>query len=299
MITQLGYVGFGVNRVDDWIRILSDIFGMAIASRSADGSIHLSMDDRTQRVSVHPGVEDDVTYLGWQTESPSKLEALVAKVEEYGIKVERGDAKLAEQRCVQGLAWFIDPSGLRTELFWGPKVNSAPFIPARAISGFRAGGLGVGHAVVATPNRDIAERFYVDVLGFRVSDYGSGPLVFMRCNSRHHSLALIPDKYGFAGKKMVHLMIEVNTLDDLGTCFDLCVKRGVPIAETIGKHVNDQMISFYAESPGGFGLEYGWGGCSVDEATWEIKRYQAKDIWGHTPISELIADLSTLRTNSN
>ncbi len=287
MITQLGYVGFGVKRLDDWIALMS-LFGLSINARGDDGSVQLGMDDRLLRVAIHPSGEDDVAYLGWQTQGAADMKQLVASVAAAGIRVHEADADLAAKRCVQGLAWFVDPNGLRTELFWGPKVRSAPFVPARAISGFKAGTLGVGHAVIAAADREGAERFYVDVLGLKVTDYGSGPLVFLRCNARHHSIAFIPSQHGFAGKKMVHLMVEVNSIDDVGSGLDACLKAGVPLTETLGRHVNDHMVSFYLRSPSGFDLEYGWGGVMVDEATWEVRRYMSKDIWGHQRTEDFV-----------
>ncbi len=56
-------------------------------------------------------------------------------------------------------------------MFHGPDVASDPFLPGRAISGFRTGPLGMGTVVATTTRVDELVAFYRDVLGFRLSDY--------------------------------------------------------------------------------------------------------------------------------
>jgi hypothetical protein len=42
------------------------------------------------------------------------------------------------------------------------------------------------------------------------------------------------------------------------------------------------MLSFYAFCPAGFMMEYGWGGRTVDEATWQPREVtHGGSMWGH------------------
>ena len=88
---------------------------------------------------------------------------------------------------------------------------------------------------------------------------------FLGCNPRHHSLALAPTP---AKAGIIHLMIEVATLDDVGRALERCTRRKSPVAASLGRHANDLMVSFYARTPGGFDIEYGTDGRMVDDATW-------------------------------
>jgi len=88
---------------------------------------------------------------------------------------------------------------------------------------------------------------------------------FLGCDPRHHSLALVPMP---AAAGIVHLMIEVAALDDVGQALDRCARRGAPVSGTLGRHANDHMVSFYVRTPGGFDIEYGTDGRLVDDATW-------------------------------
>src|SRR5205823_13179104 len=112
---------------------------------------------------------------------------------------------------------------------------------------FVTGEQGLGHVVLIIPDLRAAERFYVDVLGFRPSDtIDMGFTVrFFHCAThaaRHHTLAIsaVPGMVG-----MHHLMLEVNTLDDVGTALDAVNARQIPLAMSLGRHTNDLMTSFY------------------------------------------------------
>ena len=57
---------------------------------------------------------------------------------------------------------------------------------------------------------------------------------------------------------------------------------GAPISASLGRHVNDEMLSFYLRSPSGFDIEFGWGGLLVDDdATWLSRESTAVSRWGH------------------
>jgi 3,4-dihydroxy-9,10-secoandrosta-1,3,5(10)-triene-9,17-dione 4,5-dioxygenase len=76
-------------------------------------------------------------------------------------------------------------------------------------------------------------------------------------------------------------MLEVNSMTEVGLAHDRLQKRGVKLMATLGQHENDKMTSFYMLTPGNFALEYGWGGISVDPATWKTTETKQVSIWGH------------------
>ncbi|MDE2374709.1 MAG: VOC family protein, partial [Hyphomicrobiales bacterium] len=154
------------------------------------------------------------------------------------------------------------------------------FEPGRAISGFRTGPLGMGHAVLTAERIDEVVPFYTDLLGFRLSDYFVRPFkaYFFHLNPRHHSLAFIES--GTNG--IHHLMVELCYLDDVGQAYDLALRQPEKIGTTLGRHTNDQVTSFYSWSPSKFLVEYGWGGRSIDPSNWKPQlRTDGPSLWGH------------------
>lgn len=278
-IEALGYVGVRSHQLDDWAAYASRFLGMQVDERTAQ-SLRLRMDDRKQRVVVAPDIGEGAALFGWEVANTSALDGLAARLDAARTRVRLGDRALANERRVENLIVFQDPIGTRLEAFCGPEIATEPFRPGRAISGFRTGPLGMGHAVLAVENADALLPFYRDVLGFRLSDWLAKPFkaYFMHVNPRHHSLALIE-----TGKNDIHhFMVELFSLDDVGQGFDLAQSLELPLGTTMGRHTNDFMTSFYTRTPSGFMVEYGWGGRTIDSTTWQASEMKhGGSLWGH------------------
>ncbi len=282
MIRSLGYIGFTSPNAEKWLEFGPDVLGLELAGRGPDGAVRLRVDDAAWRISVHPGERDDLAYLGWTVGGPDELEQAIVALEKHGFEVTRGDKQLAALRAVTDLAFFRDPFGFRHELSVGLLHKPASFRPGQPLTRFVTGDGGLGHAVLLVPDLRRAEEFYLNVLGFKLSDrIESGISIrFLHCNGRHHTVAFaaIPGMVG-----MHHLMLEVGSLEDVGKALDRCNARKIPLAMTLGTHTNDRMTSFYVRTPSGFEIEYGTGGILVDDATWVVDSYDAQSVWGHKP----------------
>ena len=278
-LQALGYIGLRADTIADWADYGSRFLGLQLVDRSSK-NLTFRMDDRKQRFVVNAEGMDAPAFFGWEVADASALQAVAARLEDAGVAVERLPRAVADQRRVKDAIVFRDPLGNRLEVFHGAEIAAEPFTPSRSISGFRTGPLGMGHAVLHVDKIDAALDFYTKLLGFRVSDYFTVPYraYFFYINARHHSFAMIE-----TGQNGIHhLMMELCMLDDVGQGYDLALGAPGRIATTLGRHINDQMLSFYARTPSDFFIEYGWGGRSIDPDNWtpEEITYGAS-LWGH------------------
>lgn len=284
-VSQLGYVGVASTNIDAWLETATEILGLQIhADVGADGARYLRMDDMHHRFTIHPADKDDVAYAGWQVESEPELERLAAVIEDMGLPISEGDAALCKERRVKRLFVFEDPEGYRNEFYVHLAAECTPFKPSLPMTGFNTGHLGMGHIVRHCSQYPEMVAFYRDVLGFAVSDcivWADADATFMRCNPRHHSVALINEALGHEGGQTNHIMVEMKSIDDVGRAYDEVNRRKLPIIMTLGRHSNDLAISFYFVSPSGFGVEVGCGGLEVDDATWNVKTFNDTRLWGH------------------
>jgi extradiol dioxygenase len=281
--SQVAYVGIGVSDMARWRTFAADVLGMQVIEGGDGGAVYLRMDEYHHRIALHPGGEDDVLYIGVQAPTHGAYEASKAAMRAAGVRVTQGTpAEIGDRRVVDFVKF--ETGGLPFELSVGPHMRwDPPFVPARPMSGFMTGALGFGHVVLRSESPAESVKLLMDTLGFRISDY-IGTMVFLHCNPRHHSIAFQPrsvDSPRSRDKKMWHFMVETNALDDVGTALDAAVKTGTPLATTIGRHSNDQMVSFYVMTPSGFEIEYGWGGRLIDDATWQVQRHDRGSLWGH------------------
>jgi 3,4-dihydroxy-9,10-secoandrosta-1,3,5(10)-triene-9,17-dione 4,5-dioxygenase len=290
-IQSLGYLRIESADVAAWREFGVRALGMVEGRGPEAGALYLRTDDFPARLVIVPGERERLLASGWEVPADRDLGEVGRALEEAGVAVKTSTAaELAERRVAQ-LLRFDDPAGNALEVFSGAALEHRPAVSPYG-NRFVTGPLGLGHVVLPVSDGESALRFYTDVLGFRLRDsmrmapelFGrpaGGPPLWMRflgCNPRHHSLALAPFP---AAAGIVHLMIEVASLDDVGRAMDRCARRGAPPSATLGRHANDLMVSFYVRTPGGFDIEYGTDGRLVDDATWVSRETTAISLWGH------------------
>ena len=290
-IASLGYLRIESSDVAAWREFGVKVLGMVEGRGPDPGAVYLRMDEFPARLVIVPGEADRLLASGWEVAGSAALDGVRRALDEAGVPVKAGtDAELAGRRVAE-LLRFEDPSGNALEVFCGAALEHRPAVSPYG-NRFVTGDQGLGHVVLPVAEEEPALRFYTEVLGFRLRDsirmapelFGRppGPPLWMRflgCNPRHHSLALAPFP---APAGIVHLMIEVAALDDVGRAMDRCARRRAPVSATLGRHANDQMVSFYVQTPGGFDIEYGTGGRLVDDATWISRETTAVSLWGHS-----------------
>ena len=282
-VTELGYMGIGVKDLDAWKHFATDIVGFELADEGESDRCYLRMDYVHHRIVMHADGSDDLSYLGFRVAGADEFAQMQRQLAEAGIKFRVGSAEEAEERRVLEVIKLDDPDGNPVEIFHGPFTQfSKPFHPGRAMHGrFKTGSGGLGHCIIRERDVNAAQRFYAQ-LGMRGGieyKFGAGKhsvgLVFMHCNDRDHTVA-----FGIPGERRLnHVMLEVDNLDDVGMTYDLVRTNKIPVTITPGKHSNDHMYSFYFRTPSGWMFEYGWG---ARPATYQSE-YFTGDVYGHQP----------------
>jgi len=271
-------MGVDASDFDPWRRFASDVFAMQVVERGPD-ALALRTDERCQRVLIQRSDRDGPAFFGFETAGAAALKETAGKLEKSGFNMTRATEKELTLRGVDEMAWCRDPAGNRIELFHSQANGEGPFTAPRPHGGFRTGKMGMGHMVLHAEDIDAMSAFYRDLLGLRLSDYMVKPyrLMFLRANPRHHSVGLLQSKQN----GVHHVMFEVLALDDVGRAYDFA-QESWRIGQTLGRHSNDWMLSFYAFCPAGFMMECGWGGRTVDEATWTPREVtHGGSMWGH------------------
>ncbi len=282
-VRSLGYLELGVSDLSAWQSYATEVLG--VACEAVDGALELRYDDACWRIRLRQDDADDIVCAGYEVADEPTLQALGQRLEAQGMAVSVATESQCQARQVQAMLHCEDPFGLAVELYVGARRASQPLSLPIDGTTFVTAGQGLGHMVLTVGEQQVAERFYMDALGFRLSDHiFMGPpgrqvqLTFLHCNPRHHTVALAPVP---APKRLNHIMLQVSTLDAVGLGLDRAQAAGVPMAATLGKHTNDHMISFYMRTPSGFDVEYGFGGIEVDDATWQTGTHHATSFWGH------------------
>ncbi|WP_217544831.1 VOC family protein [Streptomyces sp. GbtcB6] len=275
-VQALGYVGLEVSDPAAWETFLTEGFG-ALTVRENEDVLRVRVDSAHTRFLLTTGPADDISFVGWEVAGPVAL-----KHAESLVGQERVTWLTTDELVARGVAagfWVLDPHGIRTEIFYGAVEGERFNSPTGAT--FETGNLGLGHAVFYSDSIDKNFEFY-RALGFDISDtmiLDGTPVVFARCNPRHHSLALVQ---GSGRRRLQHLMLQVSDLDAVGRAFDVLRARH-QAQSGLGRHSNDHMFSFYALTPSGFTFEYGYGAREIHQPHLE-SQYTKESTWGHYTI---------------
>ena len=293
MIRSLGYLRIESADVAAWREFGVRILGMVEGRGPEEGALYLRMDDFPARLVIVPGARERLLASGWEVADTGELAAVGHALADAGVAVKAATREELAARRVGEMLRFDDPAGNAIEVFCGAALEHRPAVSPYG-NQFVTGDMGLGHVVLPVAGAaDAALAFYTGVLGFRLRDsmrmpaefVGGAPgdppawFRFLGCCPRHHSLALAPMP---AEAGIVHLMIEVAALDDVGRALDRCARREAPLSASLGRHANDLMVSFYVRTPGGFDIEYGTDGLRVDDATWVSRESTAVSLWGHS-----------------
>jgi 3,4-dihydroxy-9,10-secoandrosta-1,3,5(10)-triene-9,17-dione 4,5-dioxygenase len=291
-IRSLGYLRIESTDVGAWREYALKVLGMVEGKGLVDGALYLRMDDFPARLVIVPGEHDRLSESGWECANAAGLQQIRSALDVEGVPYKEATAAQLADRRVDEMITFADPSGNRLEVFHGAALEHRRVVSPYGHT-FVTAEQGLGHVVLSTRDDAEALHFYRDVLGFKLRDSmrlppqlvgrpADGPPAWLRffgCNPRHHSLAFLPMP---TPSGIVHLMMEVGGSDDVGLCLDRALRRKVPMSATLGRHVNDKMLSFYMKTPGGFDIEFGCEGMQVeDDHDWIARESTAVSLWGH------------------
>ncbi|MBN3744359.1 MULTISPECIES: VOC family protein [Burkholderia] len=193
-------------------------------------------------ILIRPGATADLAYAAYRISTDSQLQTLRCRLAANDIACEPLHDPLLEP----GSFVVADPQGRQTA--FGVACHTLPHsgAPAR-----------LQHCVFQTTELDDVVRFYVDKLGFTVSDEvvsddSRAAAVFLRSDDDHHTLAF------FRGSRNEwdHHCYETNEWNDIRDWGDRFAAAEIPIFFGPGRHGPGNNLFFMVTDPDGNRLEF-------------------------------------------
>ena len=121
----------------------------------------------------------------------------------------------------------------------------------------------IGHVVLNVSDLEAAVRFYTEVLGLQISDrypetMVPGGMVFMRCNTDHHGVALVGGASKLERSSLNHFAFEVGSPDEVFRARAWLRSHNVPIVFE-GRRRAGCQIAIEFQDPDGNNVEIYWG----------------------------------------
>lgn len=281
---ELAYVEIESDDLDRWASFATDVLGLAVerVGGPSGAVLLLRTDTKRYRIAVFAGRENKFVRTVYRTDGPAGLDCVAMGLDGAHVQYSRHDScELPSGRRGEACIDFCDPGGQQLRVTWGaPEDSALPLAPPTGIcySSHRLGAM--GHVVLLVPDLEESVDFYTRALGFSVTDYiGDGPsrLAFLRCNERHHTVALMAGETSYVD----HLMLEVASVDDVARVYDIARRLPDVAASEMGRHSNDFALSFYIRTPmPGLEIEFGTGAIDVHEP-WTTNWHAVGSLWGH------------------
>jgi catechol 2,3-dioxygenase-like lactoylglutathione lyase family enzyme len=250
----------------------TQVIGLGLAAREADRAI-LATRLGEEVLVVETGASARCSRLAFQLGPDDDLTQVAAQLRAKGIgSTLRHDITPA---IAQALV-FEDPKGTPVELF--ARCRPAPARETPGVSPMK-----LGHLAHVVPDAKAITDFYVENLGFRVSDWMENFFSFLRCGPDHHTVNFRTGDKNF----MHHIAFELRDWAHLGLACETLGrhKRPIlwgPLRHGIGHNLaiyhrdpDDHIVEFYAELDQMKSEELGY----FDPRPWHEDRPQRPKVW--------------------
>ena len=145
------------------------------------------------------------------------------------------------------------------------------------------------HVVLNSEHIDDTTEFFLDGLGFRVSDK-TQMMHFVRCSADHHSIALARAQ----GPGLNHMAYEMQNIDGLMRGAGRMKQNGFNVEWGVGRHgPGDNVFSYFIE-PNGLVVEYTTEIQQIDEAEYVP---QTPEYWAAFPMRPCRWGMATMASN--
>jgi catechol 2,3-dioxygenase-like lactoylglutathione lyase family enzyme len=160
----------------------------------------------------------------------------------------------------------------------------------------------LGHLVVGSVDQAATQRFFVDGLGFKISDEVPGLAAFLRCSTDHHNVLVQHAPLNF----LHHTAWEVDDVDDVGRAASAMLE-GHPERHVWGlgrHHIGSNFFWYLRDPAGNFSEYYSDLDCIVSDALWKpsvVEGVRGLYNWGPPPPPSFLQpdDLAALMAGSH
>jgi catechol 2,3-dioxygenase len=241
VIKAIGHVALQTADLDSCLRSATEVLGLREIGR-ADGWVYLTHGTQHHALQYREADRSGLDHVGLVAEDGDAIDEIRDRLQNEEVEI------LADGDLGPGLGdgvAFTGPEGFAFAVYASMESAGAPQ---------RAGGVlprRFGHVTVLSSEPARLGDFLQRVLDFRISDVvGDG--IFLRCNSDHHGLGVMP------GERAVlhHHAWEVSNIVELGQLGDLLDELGQSLLWGPVRHGAGDNIAAYFHDPAGAVIEY-------------------------------------------
>jgi catechol 2,3-dioxygenase-like lactoylglutathione lyase family enzyme len=169
---------------------------------------------------------------------------------------------------------FFNPDGMEMEISADVARGTA-----RALEPREAIPEKISHVVFHSPQHKEITQWFIDTLGFKLSDWIGDFMSLIRCNSAHHRIAFLPGP-----ACLNHIAYDMPDVNEMMRGLKRLRREGFDTVWGPGRHTAGDNTFAYFVTPAGFTVEYTSELEEIDEASWEPRTFapapDVMDQWG-------------------
>jgi catechol 2,3-dioxygenase-like lactoylglutathione lyase family enzyme len=245
-VTEIRYVGYGVKDLEAERLFYEDEWGLEPVP-SDDGMAWFKArgHDEHHVVRLRAADENRIDVVALAADSRADVDALCQKLKDAGSRIVNEPHELATPGGGYGFRFF-SPEGIQFEI-----SSDVARASATEIERWDGVPVKISHIVFHSPDHQAFVKWFVDVLGFKVSDWLGDFMCFLRCNSAHHRIAVLPGP-----PCLNHVAYDMTGVDGMMRGAHRLKVKGTPIQWGPGRHTAGNNTFSYFVTPGGFAVEY-------------------------------------------
>lgn len=273
-VNDVRYIGYAVPDLETERAFYSDIWKLKEVNEEA-GLVYFATEghDELYVARLRQDETRRIDVVALATESRDDVDALHGKVVASGCKIIFEPRDLDQFGGGYGFRFF-NPDGMPFEISADVERGTArPLEPREGIPEK------ISHFVFHSPQHKEITQWFIDVLGFKLSDWIGDFMSLIRCNSAHHRIAFLPGP-----PCLNHVAYDLPNVDEMMRGLKRLRKAGFDTVWGPGRHTAGNNTFSYFVTPAGFAVEYTAELEVVDFENWEPSVFTpAPDIldqWG-------------------
>ena len=286
-ITHLRYVALGVPDLAVQASFFQHEWGLTPVSDDS-GVVYFAAEGSPEPFIIRARQSDErrLDLFSFGSPDASTVDSLAANLATSGVTLITEPGKLDSPSGGYGFRFF-DLDGRTVEVSSDVahrqhrKIEEKESIPVR-----------LSHVVVNSADPTATKDWYVQHLGFRLSDSLGDWMHFMRCSPLHHSFAVARSGH----TSLNHVSFEMRGFDEYMRGTGRVLRAGRPLLWGPGRHLaGDNTFSYFLD-PHGNTVEYTTALAELDEDAWHPHVYdfndpEVQDQWGTSgPTEDIVAN---------
>ncbi|MDH7794877.1 MULTISPECIES: VOC family protein [unclassified Beijerinckia] len=240
-VRRLGHATLTTPNLDRAIEYYNEVIGLNVVARDKKSAI-LATKMGLEAIALVEGDHAELSRLSFQVAPGTDLNDCIKALSKHGVKAER---RSEISPGVKDAITFKDNKGTHIDVYAEYEFAKDLEKPIGIMP------LKLGHVAYRCEDIKPVMKFYMEILGFRLSDIRGDFFCFLRCNSDHHAINFVNDPKA----QLHHIAFELQDWPEIHRACDYLAKNNLLLVWGPGRHVIGHNIAAYHRNHDGVRVE--------------------------------------------